>query len=174
LIRLSILFLILFLGGLWFFMRRRESGAGWLSAVALGSGLLVAGLNLVLLAFPDVAREMGACAGGASPLGGCALTSRVDPYVFSVLYGLASSLTVLTLTPLALFLGATAAIAVTTRALPLWLGWATAAVALLVLVSSVIETVFPSYLLFALWVVVTSVLIARGRAEPSSTEIEVR
>jgi hypothetical protein len=174
LIRLSILFLILFLGGLWFFMRRHESGAGWLSAVALGSGLLVAALNLVLLAFPDIAREMGACAGGAPPLGGCSLTARVDPYVFSVLYGLASSLTVLTLTPLALFLGATAAIAVTTRALPLWLGWATAAVALLVLVSSVIESVFPSYLLFALWVVLTSVVIARARAEPTSTEMEVR
>lgn len=55
----------------------------------------------------------------------------------------------MTLTPLALFLAATAAIAVTTRALPLWPGWATAALALLVLVSSVIETVFPSYLLFA-------------------------
>jgi hypothetical protein len=173
LLRLSILFLILFLGGLWFFMRRHESGAGWLSAVALGSGLLVAGLNLVLLAFPDVAREMGACAGGAPPLGGCPLTSRVDPYVFSVLYGLASSLTVLTLTPLALFLGATAAIAITDRALPLWLSWATAALALLVLVSSVIETVFPSYLLFALWVVVTSVVIARARTELRSTEMEV-
>ncbi len=91
-----------------------------------------------------------------------------------MLYGLASSLTVLTLTPLALFLGAIAAIAITDRALPLWLSWATAALALLVLVSSVIETVFPSYLLFALWVVVTSVVIARAHAEPSSTEMEVR
>lgn len=165
-IRLSILFLILFLGGLWFVMRRHESGAGWLSAVALGSGVLVAGLNLVLLAFPDAAREIGACAGGVPPVGGCPLTPRVDPYVFSVLYAVASSLTVLTLTPLALFLGATAAIAIAKRALPLWLGWATAALALLVLVSSVIETVFPSYVLFALWVVLTSVVIARARAEP--------
>ncbi len=73
LIRLSILSLMVFLGGLWFFMRRHESRAGWLSAVALGSGLLVAGLNLALLAFPDVAREMGACAGGAPPLGGAHL-----------------------------------------------------------------------------------------------------
>jgi hypothetical protein len=166
LLRLSILFLILFLGGLWFVMRRHESGAGWLSAVALGSGLLVAGLQLVLLAFPDAAREMGACAGGVPPVGGCPLQPRVDPYVFSVLYGLASSLTVLALTPLAVFLGATAAIAIAKRALPIWLGWATAVLALIVLASSVIETVFPSYLLFGLWVVLTSVVIARSRPEP--------
>jgi hypothetical protein len=166
LIRLSILFLILFLGGLWFVLRRHETGAGWLSATALGSGLLVAALQLVLLAFPDAAREMGACAGGVPPVGGCPLKPRVDPYVFSVLYGLASSLTVLALTPLALFLGATSGIAIATRALPIWLGWATAVVSLIVLVSSVIETVFPSYLLFALWVVVTSVVVARSRVVP--------
>lgn len=165
LLRLSILFLILFLGALWFAMRRSESGAGWLSAVAFGSGLLVAGLQLVLLAFPDAAREMGACAGGVPPVGGCPLEPRVDPYVFSVLYGLASSVTVLALTPLALFLGATAAIAIAKRALPVWLGWATAVLALIVLVSSVIETVFPSYLLFGLWVALTGVAIARAQAE---------
>jgi hypothetical protein len=165
LLRLSMLFLILFLGSLWFAMRRHETGVGWLSAVALGSGLLVAGLQLVLLAFPDAAREMGACAGGAPPVGGCPLEPRVDPYVFSVLYGLANSLTVLALTPMALFLGATAAIAIAKRALPVWLGWATAVLALIVLVSSVIETVFPSYLLFGLWVALTGVVIARARAE---------
>jgi len=139
---------------------------GWLSAVALGSGLLVAGLNLGLLAFPDAAREMGACAGGVTPVGGCPLTPHVDPYVFSVLYQLASSLTVLTLTPLALFLGSIAAIAIPQRALPLWLGWTTAALASLVFVCSVIESVFPSYLLFGVWVVLTSVVVARARAEP--------
>ncbi len=100
------------------------------------------------------------------PVGGCPLKPRVDPYVFSVLYGLASSLTVLALTPLALFLGATSGIAFATRALPIWLGWATALLSLIVLVSSVIETVFPSYLLFSVWVVLTSVVIARSRAEP--------
>jgi hypothetical protein len=165
LLRLSILCLIIFLGGLWFAMRRHESGTGWLSAVALGSGLLVSGLQLVVLAFPDAAREMGACAGGAPPVGGCPLEPRVDAYVFSVLYGLANSLTVLALTPLALFFGATAAIAIARRALPAWLGWATAVIALIVLVSSVIETVFPSYLLFGLWVALTGVVIARARAE---------
>jgi hypothetical protein len=82
-----------------------------------------------------------------------------------VLYGLASSLTVLALTPLALFLGATAAIAIAKRALPIWLGWATAVLALIVLISSVIETVFPSYLLFGLWVALTGVAIARAQAE---------
>ncbi|HEY8758707.1 MAG TPA: hypothetical protein VIN74_09435 [Candidatus Limnocylindria bacterium] len=133
---------------------------------ALGSGLLVAGLNLGLLAFPDAAREMGACAGGVTPVGGCPLAPHVDPYVFSVLYQLASSLTVLALTPLALFLGSIAAIAIPQQALPLWLGWTTAALALLVLVCSVIETVFPSYLLFGVWVVLTSVVVARARAEP--------
>jgi hypothetical protein len=165
LVRLSILFLILFLGGLWFAMRRHERGAGWLSAVAFGSGLLVAGLQLALLAFPGAAREMGACAGGVPPVGGCPLQPHVDPYLFSVLYGLASSLTVLALTPLALFLGATAAIAIAKRALPIWLGWATAVLALIVLASSVIETVFPSYLLFGLWVALTGVAIARAQAE---------
>jgi hypothetical protein len=86
-----------------------------------------------------------------------------------VLYGLASSLTVLALTPLALFLGATAAIAIAKRALPIWLGWTTAVLALIVLVSSVIETVFPSYLLFGLWVALTGVAIALARAETQSS-----
>jgi hypothetical protein len=160
--RLSIVFLLLFLAGLWFVLRRHEAGNGWLSMLAFGSGLLFAGLILIALLFPAVASELGACAGGVTPAAGCQWGNQpVDPYLYSVLYTVAEAVDVLALTPLAVLLGAVAATAIPNRALPPWLSWSAAALAGLVLTASVFEFIFPTFLLFAVWVVATSAVFFR-------------
>jgi hypothetical protein len=162
--RLSIVFLVLFLAGLWLVLKRSEAGTGWLSAVALGSGLLFAGLVLLGLLFPAVARELGACAGGAPPASGCDFgRQRVDAYLFSVLYSLTGAVDILALTPLSVLLGAVAAVVIWKRALPRWLGWSSAGLAILVLAASVFDVIFPTYLLFSLWVLGTSAVLVRLR-----------
>ena len=162
--RLSVVFLVLFLAGVWLVLQRSEAGTGWLSAVALGSGLLFAGLILLGVLFPAVARELGACAGGAPPASGCDFgRQHVDAYVFSVLYSLTGAVEVLAITPLSVLLGAVAAVVLSKRALPRWLGWSAAGLAVLALAASAFDVIFPIYLLFALWVLGTSAVLVRWR-----------
>lgn len=85
----------------------------------------------------------------------------------------------ITLLPLAVMLSTTAIVAVRTGALPRWLGWGAAAVALgllgalsaVVLAPSPPEWVFLPMLLFLLWTVAASVTLVRHAGESRHNEI---
>lgn len=157
----SVAFLI-FLTGLWSRLRRWEGPAGMFAALVLTAGaafvaltLVAGGLYMALLQY----------ASGPQP----------DPAVLS-------ALTVLNewvggaVVPagVAMFLGAALAI-LTTRALPLWLGWLAAATAVLLLVSlagvfeadpdgGVAGTAgFIGFLLFLVWILAASVVLLLRR-----------
>jgi hypothetical protein len=86
------------------------------------------------------------------------------------LYDLSRFLDTFTVAPLVLFLGATAAVVIATRVLPLLLGWAAAVLAVLLLVAACVSISQPTtlegtagrvlFLLFALWVAAASVILS--------------
>jgi hypothetical protein len=80
-----------------------------------------------------------------------------------VLYSLTGAVEVLALTPLSVLLGAVAAVVLSKRVLPRWLGWSAAGLAVLALAASAFDVIFPIYLLFALWVLGTSAVLVRWR-----------
>lgn len=158
---------LVFLAGLWSRLRRVEGPAGMSAALVLAAGaafvalmLISGGLHLALVQY--------ASGGQHDPAMLPALTV-VNQWVGAAI--LAPSV--------AMFLGATLAI-LTTRALPLWLGWLAAATAVLqaIALAGVFQTTiegvvgiaaFFGFLLFLVWVLATSVvLLLRPGRQPAS------
>jgi hypothetical protein len=150
---LGYLFFLFFLGSLWSALRRAEGGDGWLSAAAFGAGLVSLGIRLSS-ATVSLAAVHNSCAG-------------IDPQLWQVLTnGTGGAALFLSFFPLAVLSVACAVIAIRFGALPRWLGWMSAVVAMALLADGIAGMISarefaPSALLFLLWTLVTSIALMR-------------
>lgn len=139
----GLLFFIPFLGYLFSVLRRAEGEGGWLSATAFGAGLLALTIKLGNAAPSYAARDLE-----EGPLHTALHTMNSVAFVLSML-------------PLGVLVAAVAILVLKTRVLPMWLGWVSAATAPVLLVNGTFfESEFvPAFLLFALWMVLTSTVL---------------
>ena len=158
---LSYLIFLFFLGSLWSALRRAEGADGWLSAAAFGGGLVSLAVKFASGA-ASVAANFNACAG-------------IDPQLWQVLQDMNNASFFLSFLPLAVLSAASAVVAIRFGApLPRWLGWMSAVVAVALLVDGFAGTLYPrdfgpSFLLFLLWTVITSVVLMRRAGQPLPT-----
>ena len=150
---LGFLFFLFFLGSLWSALRRAEGADGWLSAAALGGGLV--SLAIKFSGNPvGVAASRNACAG-------------IDPQLWQVLQDMGSASHFTSFFPLAILSAASAVVVIRFGSpLPRWLGWMSAVVAVALLVDGFAGTLYardfgPSILLFVLWVLAASIVLMR-------------
>jgi len=150
---LGYLFFLFFLGSLWSALRRAEGGDGWLSAAAFGGGLVSLAIRLSS-ATVSLAAVHNSCAG-------------IDPQLWQVLTNdVGGAALFLSFFPLAVLSVACAVIAIRFGALPRWLGWMSAVVAVALLADGIAGTISArdvglSFLLFMLWTLVTSIALMR-------------
>jgi hypothetical protein len=151
---LGYLFFLFFLGSLWSALRRAEGGDGWLSAAAFGAGLVALTIRLSS-ATVSLAVLHNSCAG-------------IDAQLFQILTNdVGGAALFLSFLPLAVLSVACAVIAIRFGApLPRWLGWVSAVVAVALLLDGMSGTMYardfgPSFLLFMLWTLVTSIALMR-------------
>ena len=168
---LGFVFFAFFLGSLWACLRSAEGDGGWLSAVAFGGGLVALAVKIA-----SIAPALAAGASEGMDPGNANAIIAMNGASFRWAY---FSLTCL---PLGVMLLSTAIVAVRTGALPRWLGWASAVVALGLLGALSAAVVSPSppewvmgwvilaMLLFALWTVATSIALIRRAKEPHLVE----
>jgi hypothetical protein len=156
---------VFFIGSLWSILRKAEGDAGVFSTVALGGGLLTAGIKLAG-AFPIIA------AASMAP-------EVVHPEILQMLIGMNDAAFHITFFTNAILLSATATIVIQTGVLPRWLGWTAAILALGLFSGAAVIWTFPfafvPALLSLLWIAATSVALMRslGKSitinDPSST-----
>jgi hypothetical protein len=149
---LGYLFFLLFLGSLWSALRRAEGDGGWLSATAFGAGLASFAIKF---------------SGGASVIAALRnACTGIDPQLWKTLHDLDAASYFIHFLPLAVLLAASAVLAIWFGALPRWLGWMSAIVAVAVLVDGMAGTIYTrdiglSFLLFMLWTLITSIVLMR-------------
>jgi hypothetical protein len=155
---------LVFAGGLWSVLRRAGAeGLGIVTLVAAGAtSALVLAANATLLALVYAAEEAR------------------EPEAVRALFELDNVMFVPLFFPLIVFHGAAALGIVVTRALPTWLGWVSALVALAYVVGllGVFDAdheggalgilVFIGLLVSFLWVLVTSIFMLRARYSPEA------
>ena len=151
---LGAILLIWFFGSLRSALRAAEGGSGRLSAIAFGSGLL-ASLGLILSVAPILQ-------GAISEDDLVPETAQALAFMSDAFFGV----TEFSLVPMFVAVGL---LTMRTRVLPVWLGWVSFAIALLLLIIPVgwagVVWAFP------LWTIVVSVLLfRRGSAAPAATE----
>ncbi len=141
-----------FLGYLFAVLRRAEGGDGWLSATALGAGLVALAVKLASFAPFIAARE-----------------AEAGTQIEGALIAMNNASFILTLAPLGVMVAAASALIIRTGALPVWLGWAGAVTACALLVNSAfLNAEFgPAFLLFLLWTILTSAIMTRRAGRPS-------
>ena len=151
----GMLFFLPFLGYLWRVLREAEDAEGWLSTTAL-----IAGLSAITIKIASAAPLLAADKEGDGTRLHDALVNVNDASF------------ILTMLPLGVMAAAAATVTLTTGALPRWLGWlaAAAAPALVVNGLSLHSQEGPAFLLFALWLLATSVVLTlRAGARSSRT-----
>jgi hypothetical protein len=146
-----------FLAYLYELLRRAEGETGWLSRIVLVCGASGVLLKLVSHA-PELAIHHGHLVKG-TPL-------------YTALDQTAGAATLLCLYPLALCMGAVAAVVLRTNALPRWLGVlaGVTAAALAVNAAFVFGEFVPAFVLFLLWIVLAGVVILR-RAGSTAAQV---
>lgn len=144
---------LFFLGSLWGAMRRAEGGGGFLSATAFGAGVMSITIKL---------------ASAAPVLAARASTGELDPNLTGVLQDINNASFALTFFPLAAMLAAFALVAIRSKALPGWLGWAAAPLSVAFAVGGIAgsadlasEWAGLPMLIFTPWVIATSVVLIR-------------
>ena len=154
---LGFVLLVVFIGRLWAHLRRAEAGDGWLSTTAFGSALAA----IAVLLAGHLSAQGAAFYTGRHGAGSRTVASLLD---FSAFAQASSSML------LAVFLGATALVVLRHAALPRWLGWFAAVVALAFPLTLPFPNDFADLpvMLFVLWVVAASVVLLR-RGEHAST-----
>jgi len=164
-------FFAFFLGSLWACLRSAEGEGGWLSSAAFGGGLVALAVKIA-----SVAPVLAAGASEGMDPGNANAIIAMNGDSFRWAYFSIACL------PLGVMLLSTAILAVRTGALPRWLGWASAVVALALLGALSAAAVSPSppewvmgwvilaMLLFALWTVATSIVLIRRAGEPPLAE----
>jgi hypothetical protein len=157
-------FFLFFLGSLWACLRNAEGAGGWLSATAFGAGVAVFAVKV----------------GGGAPLLATMANKGMDPEIARALIAI-NDASFLIFLPLAVMLSATAVVAIRWGALPRWLGWMAAVTALALLVGLAAGVIDPyaqwavlPMLLYALWVVATSIVLIRRAGEPHSMKEDAR
>lgn len=146
----GMLLFIPFLGYLYGLLRRAEGEDGWLSATAFGAGLVEFTIKLVSV-IPVFATR----------------TEGLSPRVNQALQGMGDFAYIISMLPIGVMMAVIAVVALKTRALPLWLGLLAAITAPACLVNGMSfgADFGPAFLLFLLWIGLTStVLTLRGRA----------
>jgi len=160
---LAFLFFLFFLGSLWGALRRAEKGNGWLSATAFGAGVMSVTIKLGSAA-PVLAARYRAGEG-------------LDPQLARTLQDINNASFALTFFPLAVLLAAFAIVAIRSGALPRWLGWIGAVLAVAFIGGGVAGSVnlesewagLPM-ILFTVWVIATSVVLIRRAGGPRTVE----
>jgi hypothetical protein len=141
---IGLLLFIPFLGYLCSVLREVEGPGGWLAATAFGAGLV------------DITIKLGSIAPGHA-----ADRFAVGTATHQALDVMNSTAFIATMLPLSVLMAAAAVVIVRTRVLPRWLGWLAAVTAPLLLVNGMfLDAEFgPAFLLFLLWVLLTSVVL---------------
>lgn len=152
---IGMLLFIPFLGYLYSLLRRAEGEDGWLSATAFGAGLVEFTIKLVSVIPAFAARTEG-----------------LSPQVHQALESMGNFAYIITMLPVGVMMAAVAIVILKTRVLPLWLGLLAAITAPACLVNGMFfDADFgPAFLLFLLWIALSSVVLTlRGRASVAST-----
>ena len=154
---LGLILFIPFVGYLFSVLRRAEGGDGWLSATALGAGMISSAMKLA-------SGSEFVAAQGVQGVGG----TRIK----DVLVAMNDASFMAHMAPLGVMVGAASAVIIKTRVLPVWLGWAGALTACALLVNSTfVEAEFGlAFMFFMLWTVVTSAILTRRAGTPRSVE----
>lgn len=141
---LGLLLFIPFLGYLWSVLRDAEGPGGWLSATALGAGLVGITMKLASIAPGWAARDFGDTTAIHKAL------ERMNEVAF-----------IAQMLPDGVMLAAVAILTLKAGALPGWLGWLAAGTAPLLLVNGMfLDADFgPAFLLFLLWTLLASVVL---------------
>ena len=150
----GLLCLLIFTAYLYSRLRRAENGRGWLAAAALGGGFVAVSLKMGSLA-PMLALFYRGQSGFDTQLA----TALIDMNSFAFIQTWAAE---------AIFLGAAAAAGIRYGALPGWLAWSGAVVAVLLLaaVPLAFGPAGTAMLLFLAWMIVASVTLV-VRPDPS-------
>ena len=154
---IGLLLFIPFLGYLWSVLRDAEGPGGWLSATALGAGLVGITMKLASIAPGWAARDFGEATAIHKAL------ERMNEVAF-----------IAQMLPDGVMLAAVAIVTLKTRVLPRWLGWLAAVSGPAPLVNGMfLDADFgPAFLLFLLWTLLASVVLTvrpsgvRLQAEP--------
>ena len=152
---IGMLLFIPFLGYLYSLLRRAEGEDGWLSATVFGAGLVEFTIKLVSVIPAFAARTEG-----------------LSPQVHQALENMGNFAYIITMLPVGVMMAAVAIVILKTRVLPLWLGLLAAITAPACLVNGMFfDADFgPAFLLFLLWIALSSVVLTlRGRASVAST-----
>jgi hypothetical protein len=146
-----------FLGYLYGVLRAAEGESGWLSATALGAGLVDLTIKLGSIAPSFAAQQPGL----PTPL-------------HDALHKMNSVAFIVTLLPIGVMLAAAAIVILKTRVLPLWLGLFAALTAPACWVNGMfLDAEFgPAFLLFLLWISLASIVLTlrAGRSHAGSTD----
>ena len=141
---IGLLLFIPFLAYLWSILRPAEGQGGWLSATALGAGLVGVTMKLTSIAPGSAARDFGDATAIHQAL------ERVNEASF-----------IAQMLPDGVMLAAVATLTLRTGVLPRWLGWLAAVTAPLLLVNGMfLDADFgPAFLLFLLWTLLASIVL---------------
>lgn len=148
---LALLVFLVFVTYLASVLRRGEGEFGFLSTTVLSAGILSVAIKITSFA-PALVAYVWAKDG-------------VDPRIIGMLFGLNDVAFDLTLAANALMIAAVAAVAIPTRALPRWLGWAAVAVSLALFANVGLSFLGPDFAIamlpYLLWILVTSIVLIR-------------
>jgi hypothetical protein len=148
---IGLLLFIPFLGYLYSILRQAEGEGAWLSPTAFGAGLV------------DLTIKLGSIAPGFA-----ARTEGLDPQLHQALEKMNSVAFIVTMLPIGVMMAAVAVVILKTRVLPLWIGLLAALTAPACWVNGMfLDAEFgPAFLLFLLWVTITSIVLTlrAGRA----------
>ncbi|MGH3088022.1 MAG: hypothetical protein ACRDSJ_11975 [Rubrobacteraceae bacterium] len=151
----GMLLFVVFLGYLFSVLRRAEGGDGWLSATAFGAGLMG-----ITVKFASIAPVLAA---------GESQTGTPLYRTLEIMNGASFNLSMF---PFAVLTATVAVVVLKTRVLPAWLGWmgAAAAPALLVNAMFFFAEFILAFLLFMLWVILTSAVLTWRAGAPRPVE----
>jgi hypothetical protein len=151
---LGLLLFIPFMGYLWSVLRDAEGPGGWLSATALGAGLVGITMKLASVGPGWAARDFGDATATHEAL------DRINEVAF-----------IAQMLPDGVMLAAIAIVTLKDGGLPRWLGWLAAVAAPLLLVNGMfLDASFgPAFLLFLLWTLLASVVLT---VRPSAVRLQ--
>jgi hypothetical protein len=154
---LAMLALVVFIAQLWSLLRTAEGEHGPLSATVLAGGLLSAAIKIS--SFPAAFAALWRAKQG------------VEPQLAAALLDMNNASFVLSWAADALMVGAAAILIIRTSVLPRWLGWSGGAITLILLASVPVASKAPplGFLLTVLWILATSVVLARRGGSPVRT-----
>ena len=154
----SFIAFLLFLGVLWGRLHSSEDKPAWMSLIAFGSGLL------------SGAIIMGIGGAGGWTLAMFRIEESLSPEMARLIFDMGNLSFATYWVGLACLLLFSSVVTIRDGAFPSWLGWFGAATALLLLVARIFwdlpsGVIFVPYVLFSLWLIITSVILFRKAGE---------